>query len=156
MTRLTAPPSEAELARFRGLARVWDEAIRLPIIGRVGLDALVGLIPGLGDIAGGLLAGYGLMIAARLKAPPIVLLRMLVNIAIDTVGGVIPIAGDIFDSQFRANTRNLALLEAWLADPHGVRRRSVLVLIGVAAAFCALLTLTVWLAVRAIAWIFSI
>lgn len=144
-----------DLTRLRAMARVWDEAIRLPIIGRVGLDAAVGLVPGLGDIAGGLLAGYGLVIAARLKAPATVLLRMLLNITIDTVGGVVPLVGDVFDSQFKANTRNLALLETWLEDPHGVRRRSVLVLIGVALAFCALLTLTVWLAVRAVAWIFG-
>lgn len=156
MSKLTAPPTEAELARFRSMARVWDEAIRLPIIGRVGLDAVVGLVPGLGDIAGGLLAGYGLMIAARLKAPSLVLLRMLLNIAIDTVGGVIPLIGDLFDTQFKANTRNLALLQAWLDDPHGVHRRSVLVLVGVATAFCALLTFTVWAAVQVIAWIFQV
>jgi len=110
----------------------------------------------IGDIAGGLLAGYGLMIAARLRAPAPILLRMLLNIAIDTIGGVIPLVGDLFDTQFRANTRNLALLERWLEDPHGSRRQGVLLLLGVAVAFCALLTLTVWLAVRVIAWIFSV
>lgn len=156
MSRLTAPPTESELARFRSMARVWDEAVRLPIIGRVGLDAVVGLVPGLGDIAGGLLAGYGLMLAARLKAPTTVLLRMLVNIAIDTVGGVIPLVGDLFDTQFKANTRNLALLEAWLDDPHGVRRRSVMALLAIAAGFCVLLTFTVWAAVQVVAWIFQV
>lgn len=149
------PPS-SELVRFRTMARLWDEAIRLPIIGRVGLDAVVGLVPGIGDITGGLIAGYGLVIAARLRAPAPILLRMLMNIAIDTIGGVVPLVGDLFDSQWRANTRNLVLLEAWLGDPHGARRRSVLVLVGVAVAFCALLTLTVWLAVRTVVWLFGV
>lgn len=156
MTELTQAKASSELLRYRTLARVWDEAIRLPVLGRVGLDAVVGLVPGIGDIAGGLLAGYGLMIAARLRAPAPILLRMLLNIAIDTIGGVIPLVGDLFDTQFRANTRNLALLERWLEDPHGSRRQSVLLLLGVAVVFCALLTLTVWLAVRVIAWIFSV
>lgn len=143
-----------ELDRFRAFARLWDDAIRLPILGRVGLDAVVGLIPGIGDIAGGLLAGYGLVLAARLRAPTPVLLRMLMNIAIDTVGGVVPIIGDLFDSQWKANSRNLALLERWLDDPHGVRRRSSLVLVGISAGFCALLLATVWVAVRLLVWIF--
>ena len=138
------------------MARLWDEAIRLPIIGRVGLDAVVGLVPGIGDIAGGLMAGYGLVIAARLRAPATILLRMLLNIAVDTLGGVVPLVGDIFDSQWKANTRNLALLEAWLAEPQRARRRSVILLLAVAAAFCALVTLTVWLAVQVVAWIFGI
>ena len=138
------------------MARLWDEAIRLPIIGRVGLDAVVGLVPGIGDIAGGLMAGYGLVIAARLRAPAAILLRMLLNIAVDTLGGVVPLVGDIFDSQWKANTRNLALLEAWLAEPQRARRRSVILLLAVAAAFCALVTLTVWLAVQVVAWIFGV
>ena len=138
------------------MARLWDEAIRLPIIGRVGLDAVVGLVPGIGDIAGGLMAGYGLVIAARLRAPATILLRMLLNIAVDTLGGVVPLVGDIFDSQWKANTRNLALLEAWLAEPQRARRRSVILLLAVAAAFCALVTLTVWLAVQVVAWIFGV
>jgi len=156
MTALTPPPASSELVRYRAMARLWDEAIRLPVLGRVGLDAVIGLVPGIGDIAGGLLAGYGLMIAARLRAPAPILLRMLLNIAIDTIGGVIPLVGDLFDTQFRANTRNLALLERWLDDPHRLRRQSVLALLAVAAAFCALVTLTVWLAVQVIAWVFNV
>ena len=156
MTDVTSPSAPRELIRYRAMARLWDEAIRLPIVGRVGLDAVVGLVPGIGDIAGGLLAGYGLMIAARLRAPVPILLRMLLNVAIDTIGGVIPLVGDLFDTQFRANTRNLALLERWLDDPHRLRRQSVLALLGVAGAFAALLTLTVWLAVRLLAWVFGV
>ncbi|MES2125439.1 MAG: DUF4112 domain-containing protein [Gemmatimonadota bacterium] len=149
-------PTALELARFRALAKVWDEAVRLPVVGRVGLDAVVGLVPGLGDIAGGLVAGYGLLLAARLRAPASVLLRMLLNITIDTVGGVVPLVGDLFDTQWRTNTRNLAILEQWLDDPERVRRQGVLLLIGVAAAFSVLLTLTVWVAVQVVSWIFSI
>ncbi|MEP6591629.1 MAG: DUF4112 domain-containing protein [Gemmatimonadota bacterium] len=150
---MSAAPGGRELERFRSLARVWDEAVRVPVLGRVGLDAVVGLVPGLGDIAGGLVAGYGLVLAARLRAPASVLLRMLFNIGIDTLFGVVPLLGDLFDTQWRTNSRNLAILEHWLADPHGARRRNTAVLVGVALGFCVLVILSVWIAVRVVLWL---
>lgn len=120
----------------------------------MGLDALVGLVPGVGDVVGGLLSGYALYVAAMLGAPPAVLARMLLNIAIDTAVGLVPLVGDLFDAGWKANRRNVRLLERWLDDPHGARRASRLVLLVTALAFVALLALIVWGAVLTVAWLF--
>jgi hypothetical protein len=82
---------------------------------RVGLDGLVGLIPGVGDAAGALLSTYILYEALQLGAPRRVLLRMAANIGLETVVGALPVVGDLFDVAWKANTKNVALLEAALA-----------------------------------------
>jgi hypothetical protein len=82
---------------------------------RVGLDGLVGLIPGVGDAAGALLSTYILYEALRLGAPRRVLLRMAANIALESVVGAFPVVGDLFDVAWQANTKNVALLQAALA-----------------------------------------
>ena len=88
---------------------------------RFGLDALFGLVPGLGDIAGALVAVFALRVARNLNAPSAIQLHMLSNIALDAVIGMVPILGDLFDFAFKAQTRNLALLDAWVATPHKPR-----------------------------------
>ena len=106
------------VTRAKGLARVLDDLIRIPgtNIG-IGLDPIIGLIPGVGDMAGGLLSTYILMVAARQGVPTSVLLRMLGNIAIDGLVGVIPVLGDLFDFGLKANRRNVDLLERYLLAP---------------------------------------
>jgi hypothetical protein len=112
-----SPQDEARLKRIRLLSRVLDEQFRIPgTTYRVGLDGLLGLIPGVGDAAGALLSTYILYDAIRLGAPSTVLLRMIANIGIDAVGGVIPIVGDIFDMAWKTNKKNAALLHAYLAS----------------------------------------
>jgi hypothetical protein len=144
-----APVPTASLDRLRNISQVWDNLVRIPIIGRrIGLDALVGLIPGAGDIAGGALGVYGLLIAAKLGVSPAVLLRMLLNIGIDTVIGIVPLLGDIFDIGWKSNTRNVALVEAWLGDPHRVRRSSITVLAVALLSIVAVVVLVGWLVVR--------
>jgi len=101
----------SRLDRVRKLAHLLDSSFGLPGTSvRFGLDSLLGLIPGIGDIVGGLLSGYIVYEALRLHAPKRLLLRMLGNIAIDTAIGAIPIAGDLFDVVWKANRRNLQLL----------------------------------------------
>ena len=108
---------EARLKRVRLLSRLLDEQFRIPgMTHRVGLDGLLGLIPGVGDAAGALLSTYILYEAIRLGAPKTVLLRMVANIGIDTVVGAIPVVGDIFDIVWKANKKNAALLQAYLAS----------------------------------------
>ena len=108
---------EARLKRVRLLSRLLDEQFRIPgTTYRVGLDGLLGLIPGVGDAAGALLSTYILYEAMRLGASSTVLLRMVANIGIDTVGGAIPVVGDIFDIAWKANKKNAALLHAYLAS----------------------------------------
>jgi hypothetical protein len=125
-TRTTDP-----LARARTLTRLLDTAARVPGTGiRFGADAIVGLIPGLGDVAGAVLAGYLVLLAQRLGAPRSVVLRMLGNVAVDTLGGTVPLIGDLFDVAFKSNTRNLALLERAIERPTETTRTSRLLVIG--------------------------
>src|SRR6185503_17961706 len=86
-----------ELERLRTIARLFDQAFAIPgTKWRFGLDALFGLVPGLGDIAGALVAVLALSVARQLNAPTAVQLHMLGNIALDAVVGMVPIAGDLF------------------------------------------------------------
>jgi Domain of unknown function (DUF4112) len=108
---------EARFKRVRLLSRLLDEQFRIPgTTYRVGLDGLLGFIPGIGDAAGALLSTYILYEAIRLGTPKALLFRMIANIGIDTVGGAIPIVGDIFDMAWKANKKNAALLHAYLAS----------------------------------------
>jgi hypothetical protein len=113
------------LARARRITRLLDSAASVPGTGiRFGLDPILGLVPGLGDIAGAALAGYMVILAQRLGAPRAVVLRMLANVAVDTCGGTVPLLGDAFDVAFKSNTRNLALLERSLERPTQTARTS--------------------------------
>jgi hypothetical protein len=130
---------------MRDLARVLDEAIRIPGTNiRIGLDALLGLLPGGGDVAGGLFSGLIILQAARSGAPTSVLGRMLANVAIDVVFGAIPILGDVFDVAWRANTRNVRLLESWRTRPASTKRASALAVGGILLALVLLIGLAVW------------
>jgi hypothetical protein len=112
-----SPQDEARLKRVRLLSRLLDEQFRIPgTTYRVGLDGLLGLIPGVGDAAGAFLSAYILYEATRLSAPKTLLLRMVANIGIDTVVGAIPVVGDIFDIAWKANKKNASLLHAYLAS----------------------------------------
>ena len=112
-------------AHVRTLARFLDEAVPIPGTGvRVGLDAIIGLVPGVGDVAGAALSGYVVLAAARLGTPPRVLLVMLFNVAVDAVIGSIPAIGDLFDVAWKANMRNAALLDRHLAAPGATRAAS--------------------------------
>ena len=127
-------PDDVAIARVRKLARLLDSALRIPVLGiRVGLDPLIGLIPGLGDAAGAVLAAWVVLLAARLGAPPAVVLRMLGNVALDAVIGAVPVLGDLFDVAWRANTRNVALLDRYLESPAQVHAASRTMLAGVVA-----------------------
>jgi hypothetical protein len=129
----------AKLAGVRAMARMLDDAVRIPGTGiGVGLDALIGLIPGFGDLAGGAMSAYVLLTAARLGVPKPVLGRMLVNLGTDALVGAVPLLGDLFDIGFKANSRNVRLLEASLDAPADTRRSSALVIGGVVIAALAI------------------
>lgn len=137
---VTPPPAPANLERYRALARALDSRFRVPGTPvRFGWDALIGLVPGLGDAAGGLLGAYGLWTAHQLGAPALVLFRMLLNLGIDLGVGTLPLLGDLFDVVWKGNQRNLALLERWLERPHETRRRSGMLLAAILAALLLLI-----------------
>jgi hypothetical protein len=106
------------LSGARALAHLLDDGIRIPVLGgRFGLDAVIGLIPGLGDFSGAILSSYVVLLGARLGAPKSVILRMIGNVAVDTIGGSVPLLGDLFDVGFKSNLRNVALLDRWIDQP---------------------------------------
>jgi hypothetical protein len=106
---------EATLERLRWLATLLDTAVRLPGGVRVGADAIIGLVPGIGDALTTVLAAYIVAEAHRLGLPRRKIVRMAANVAIDSLVGAVPIVGDIFDVAFKANIRNLAIIEEHLA-----------------------------------------
>jgi hypothetical protein len=96
-----------------------DNAIAIPGTNRrVGLDPLLGLIPGGGDTVSAALSGYIIVEAALMGLPRSTLLRMVTNLLADTVLGSVPLAGDLFDAAFKANSKNLQLIESHLQNPH--------------------------------------
>ena len=143
---MTTPPVRTDQsASLRALARLLDSAVAIPGTNiRVGLDSLIGLVPGLGDIAGAAMSGYIVLAAARLGAPTPVLIRMVANIAVDGVVGSVPLLGDLFDVGWRANLRNTDLLERHLAAPAATRRASM-------GAVAGIILVLVLLAVGAVA-----
>ncbi|WP_233342406.1 DUF4112 domain-containing protein [Maricaulis salignorans] len=113
-----------ELARLESLADWLDTRFRIPGTSiRFGIDGLVGLVPGLGDLAMLAPAFYLIARAAALGAPLHVLARMLINTSLDLVIGAIPVVGDIFDVAFKANRRNTALLARFLDRKKAKRLR---------------------------------
>jgi hypothetical protein len=99
----------------RVLARLLDNAIPIPGTSwKIGLDPIVGLIPGIGDLISAVLSGYIILEAARADIPTLTLAKMLGNVGIDTLFGAVPALGDVFDAAWKSNTRNVALLERHL------------------------------------------
>jgi len=124
----------ADLERARFVAHVLDDLVRIPgTRRRVGLDPVLGLVPWLGDWMP-LLASLDLIVsAARRGAGPAVLLRMLGHVGVDALVGTIPLVGDLFDLGWKANRRNLAILEGVAVDRERTRRRSGWIVGGVLA-----------------------
>lgn len=107
----------AALRRLEKLGHLLDSALRIPGTRfRIGLDGILGFIPGLGDAAGAALSAYLIFEAARLGLPVTTLLRMAGNVAIETVIGAVPIVGDLFDIAWKANLKNVALARGHVAN----------------------------------------
>ena len=101
-----------DLVALRKFARIMDEAFPLPGTNiRVGLDAVIGLIPGIGDVVGGVLSTWIVVGALRHRVPARIIARMVLNICVDLLFGAVPVAGDVFDFLFEENMRNMRLLE---------------------------------------------
>lgn len=107
----------ATVRRLDVLAQLMDNAFLIPGLNRrVGLDAIIGLVPGIGDAATTLVQSYIIWEARRLGAPASVIARMVGNVALDGVVGIIPFVGDLFDATFKANIRNMRILREYLAE----------------------------------------
>ena len=103
------------LNRIRRISRLMDTAIGIPGTKfRFGLDPLLGLVPGGGDLISAGISAYIVLLATRFRLPAPVIRKMALNIALESVVGTVPLVGDLFDATYKANLRNLALLEEHL------------------------------------------
>lgn len=103
--------TEQAVARLEAVAKVMDGVLAVPGTNiRLGVDAVIGLVPGIGDVISGLISSYLIWEARQLGAPRWLIGRMMANTLLDTTVGAIPILGDAFDVMFRANMKNMALL----------------------------------------------
>lgn len=138
-----AIPTTDRLARLRRLSHWLDDGIRIPGTRlRIGLDPILGLVPGIGDAAGAVLAAAIVVEAVRQGVSRFTLMRMAGNVAVDAGLGAVPFIGDLFDAGWKANIRNLALLERHVDVPSKARRGDrlfVLGLVGLLVLLCAAL-----------------
>lgn len=109
--------------RLRWLGNLLDNSIPVPGTNfRFGIDSLIGLVPGVGDLVGGALSVYIILEASRMGVPRSLLTRMGYHVAVDTVVGGIPLLGDLFDAGYKSNLRNLALIREHIERPAASRR----------------------------------
>lgn len=163
---MSAPPPQpqlilnddpkAALPAVRALANIMDRAVTIPGTKvTVGLDTLLGLLPGIGDTVSSLVGSYLILVAHRLGVPSAVLVRMVLNQGVDALIGLIPFAGDLIDIGYKSNVRNVNLLEQALVDPKGARWASVWVVAGLIAAVIAIGAGTAALGYFVFRWLFS-
>ena len=151
MTARTRPAAET-LDALRRWAVLLDSVFRVPGTRiRFGLDAIIGLIPGLGDISTPAFAGLILLQGVRMRLPIVVQARMVLNAGIDMLLGLVPILGDLVDVAWKANLRNLALLERH-ARPGVPPARADYLFVLVCLALLALIALT---PIIALVWLLS-
>ena len=132
------------------LAKILDTAVKIPGTPfYIGLDPLLGLIPGFGDILVNLIGTFIMILAARLHVPPIVLARMSLNLLINGVVGAVPIVGDLFSIWFRSHARNADLLRRAASQPHRETQQAWLWVASIIVGTVVLLLL----AIAAVLWI---
>ncbi len=113
------PRAPKALAQAQKLANLMDTAFRIPVVGyRIGLDGLLGFIPGIGDFISLLLAGRIVRLANKMGVPKEMQSKMIRNIILDFILGLIPLAGDIADFFFKANRANVKMMEQWWLAQH--------------------------------------
>jgi Domain of unknown function (DUF4112) len=140
------------LAKF--LADWLDQRFTIPGTSiRIGLDPILGLIPGIGDMIANLAGSAIILIAAQYRLPKIVLLRMGLNVALNAIIGAIPVFGDIFSIWFRSNVKNAQLLERYVGTEGRVSNFSnwifvIAVIGGIILLLIAILVVTVWVLKR--------
>lgn len=144
---------EAAERRIAAVARLLDDLITVPgTRRRIGLDSIVGLIPGAGDVVSAVVGVWILVESARFRLPPIVLARMVANVVVDLAVGAVPVLGDAFDFVFKSNTRNLELFRRHATDPDASTTPHRLFFVGLAFVALGL----VWLVAIALGRLLSI
>lgn len=138
------------------LARLMDSQFKIPGTNiKFGLDALIGLVPGAGDFATFLISGYMITVLASNGASGFVLARMVLNVVIDSLFGAIPVLGDIFDVAFKANQRNMKLMQQHYVEGRH-KGGAWKVVIPVLFILFILVGLLAWLAYKLFVWLYHL
>ena len=149
--------NQQKLKSLEKLAWLLDSSIKIPGTNRtIGLDGIIGLVPGIGDVFAGLLSGYIIIKALLMGLPIFVIGQMVVNMIIEGVVGVIPFFGDIFDFIFKSNRRNVKLMQRYLEDPKETAERSASSVIGFLVVLFFVFLMTIWLIFKVLGWAVSL
>lgn len=143
---MATPSGDRDLERVKTIARVMDRGFVDPLLGLV--------LPGAGDLVGSAIGLYVVSLAFRRRVAPIIIARMLLNLAIDAGIGAIPLVGDVFDLAWRANDKNIALLESRSAHDGKAAWTDWLAVAGAFAALVAVVGLAIWAVVAVLRAIF--
>ncbi|MDJ0708228.1 MAG: DUF4112 domain-containing protein [Leptolyngbyaceae cyanobacterium MO_188.B28] len=148
----SAAAQAAALKRLRALSHLLDNSIPIPGVGRIGLDPILGLLPGGGDLFSGLISAYIVIEGARLGAPAASLTRMAFNILLEVFVGSAPILGDLFDAAWKANAKNVELIEAHVQNPQPSRPANPGFVLLLVAGLLAVIIGVIALALRLLSW----
>ena len=149
-------PHSTKVNNLHRLSHVLDNAIPIPGTGyRIGLDPILGLLPGGGDTVAGALGAYIIIEAARMGLPRRVVGEMVGNIIFDSVVGIVPVLGDFFDVTWKANVRNMALLEKHLDITSKNQKSDRLFLIGLTLVLAVIVIGFATLTVALIRWLWN-
>lgn len=145
-----------QLREVRKIADFLDSKFHLPFGWKIGWDGILGLIPGIGDLTTNLISFYILYQAAVIGCPLSVVLRMFLNVLIDNVLDTIPLLGNIFDFMWKANNKNLAIIESYLQQPHKTVRSSQAVVFATLVLLALLLVGLAVLTFMAARWLWGV
>lgn len=149
--------TEQKLQSLDKLAWLLDSSIRIPGTNRtIGLDGIIGLVPGVGDVISGLISGYIVIKALLMGLPIFVIARMVLNMMIEGVIGVIPVIGDLFDFIFKSNRRNVRLMQTYLKNPEETAERSYMSVIVFMMVLFFVLLLSIWMIFKLLGYVFSL
>ncbi len=141
--------------QLQRLAWFLDSSIKIPGTPySFGVDSLIGLVPGIGDAVGGLLSTWILMQGIRIKASAATLMHMTLNVALEVMLGFIPLIGDLFDIGWKANQRNVKLLERYLDQPESTSRVSFVWVLAAILFFMGVGVGTIWCGWQVLSWAF--
>ncbi|MEG4836615.1 DUF4112 domain-containing protein [Microcoleus sp. B9-D4] len=152
-----SPSHVASLRRLRRISHLLDNAIPIPGTKyRIGLDPILGLIPGGGDLISSLFAGYVVFKSAQMGVPQETLVKMATNIVFDTVAGTVPVAGDLLDVAWKANVKNIELLDAHLGSPEQGKKADWLFVAALLLGLILIVGGVIFLSVMLFGWLFQV
>ncbi|MEG4117213.1 DUF4112 domain-containing protein [Microcoleus sp. N9_B4] len=152
-----SPSHVASLRRLRRISHLLDNAIPIPGTKyRIGLDPILGLIPGGGDVISSIFAGYVVFKSAQMGVPQETLVKMAANIVFDTVAGTVPVAGDLLDVAWKANVKNIELLDTHLGSPEQGKKADWLFVAALLLGLILIVGGVIFLSVMLFGWLFQV